>query len=78
VTAEARAAATLLVDDPAYREKLLKDLRQRKLAPAVECMLWSYAKGKPVERQEVGTPGEFSHVSKEELKAILMEEAAKL
>ncbi len=40
-------------------------------------MLWYYAKGKPVERQEIGMPGEFSHLSKEELKALLLEEAAK-
>ena len=41
-------------------------------------MLWYFAKGKPVDRQEVGKPGEFSHLSNEELKAILLEEAAKL
>ena len=67
-----------MVDDPIYREKLRRDLRRRKVAPAIECMLWYFAKGKPVERQEIGTPGEFSHLSKEELKAILLEEAAKL
>ena len=38
-----------MIEDPAYRRKLLQDLRQRKLRPAVECMLWYYAKGKPKE-----------------------------
>lgn len=52
VTAEVRAAATELVDDPAYRAKLLTDLRHRRVAPAVETMLWYYAKGKPKERIE--------------------------
>lgn len=52
VTAEARAAASELVDDPRYRARLLRDLRQRRVAPAVETMLWYYAKGKPKERVE--------------------------
>ena len=52
VTLEARKAATELVDDPAYRAKLLADLRKRKVAPAVEQMLWHYAKGKPKESVE--------------------------
>ena len=34
-----------------------------------ECMLWYYAKGKPVERQKVGTPGDFSTLTNEELLA---------
>jgi len=49
VTVEVRAAAAALVDDPTYRARLLDDLRKRKLAPAVETMLWYYAKGKPKE-----------------------------
>lgn len=52
VTAEVRAAAAELVDDPAYRAKLVTDLRRRRVAPAVETMLWYYAKGKPKERIE--------------------------
>jgi len=78
ITAEVRAAATQLVDDPTYRRRLQSDLRKRSIAPAMETMLWHYAKGKPVDRQELGRPGEFSHLSKEELKAKLLEEAAKL
>jgi hypothetical protein len=32
-------------------------------------MLWFYAKGKPVERHEIATPGDFSKLSDEELLA---------
>ena len=52
VTIEAREAASQLVDDPEYRAKLLADLRERRLAPAIESMLWWYAKGKPKETVE--------------------------
>ena len=41
-----------MIEDPIYRRQLLKDLRARKLRPAVECMLWYYAKGKPKEMVE--------------------------
>jgi hypothetical protein len=54
VTVEARRAASAMVDDPAYRKRLVKDMRARKVAPAIEQMLWYYAKGKPVE-QVTGT-----------------------
>jgi hypothetical protein len=37
------------VDDPVYRQRLATRLRSGKLSPAVECMLWHYAKGKPKE-----------------------------
>ena len=48
-TVEAKAACTALVDDPVYRQRLATRLRAGKLSPAVECMLWYYAKGKPKE-----------------------------
>ena len=48
-TVEAKATCAGLVDDPAYRRSLGKRLRTGKLSPAVECMLWHYAKGKPKE-----------------------------
>jgi hypothetical protein len=41
-----------MIEDPIYRKRLLQDLRERKLRPAVECMLWYYAKGKPKEMVE--------------------------
>jgi hypothetical protein len=67
VTVEVRAAASALVDDPVYRQKLLHDMRKRRVLPAVETMLWHYAKGKPVERHEITTPGDFSKLSDDEL-----------
>jgi len=45
----------VLVDDPAYRRRLLKDLRSRKVAPAIEAMLWHYAYGVP--KQAVAVEG---------------------
>ena len=48
-TVEAKAACAALVDDPAYRRSLGRRLRTGKLSPAVECLMWYYAKGKPKE-----------------------------
>lgn len=69
VTIEAREVAASLVDDPVYRAKLVEDWRARKVNPAIEQMIWHYAKGKPVERYEVGIPGDFSTLTDEELVA---------
>ena len=52
VTVEAQRACEALIDDPTYRKKLLTDLQKRKVAPAIEAMLWHYAKGKPKEQLE--------------------------
>lgn len=49
VTVEAREAAAQMVDDPAYREALKARLIEGRCPPAVETMLWYYAKGKPKE-----------------------------
>lgn len=43
------------MDAPEYRRLLGERLRAGNLSPAVECMLWYYAKGKP--REEVLTDG---------------------
>ena len=51
-TVEVRAACVAIVDDPHYRTKLLARARAGALPPAVECMLWHYAKGKPKDRVE--------------------------
>ena len=51
-TVEAKAACAAIVDDPVYRRKLMAAARARKLPPAVETMLWHYAKGKPKEQFE--------------------------
>lgn len=48
-TIEAKKACAEIVDDPAYRENLIERARNGKLAPAIEAMLWHYAKGKPKE-----------------------------
>jgi len=49
VTVEAKAAAALIIDDPAYRENLLQRARTGQLSPAMEALMWAYAKGKPKE-----------------------------
>ena len=68
VTAEAQQAASLLVDDPEYRHKLLEDFRERRVAPAIEQMLWYYSKGKPKETVEHtgpdGGPIELSRIER--------------
>jgi hypothetical protein len=46
-TQAAKEIAAVLVDDPAYRRRLLRDLGFRKVAPAIEAMLWHYAYGVP-------------------------------
>ena len=53
VTAEARVACGELVDDPLYRERLKARLLAGKLPPALECLLWHYAKGKPKDELQV-------------------------
>ena len=69
-TIEAKGACSELVDEPEYRANLKKRLIAGKLAPAVECMLWLYAKGKPKETVElVDDP---SRMSDEELAEALV------
>lgn len=48
-TAEAKAFSESIVDDPEYRVNLKKAAIERTLNPAIETMLWHYAKGKPKE-----------------------------
>lgn len=67
-TLEVREAASELIDDPAYRKNLAKRLKAGKAAPAVEALMWHYAKGKPVERHEVGGPGSFDGLTDAEIK----------
>jgi hypothetical protein len=49
VTVEARAAATEIVDSRAYRRKLATRALNGTLAPAMETLLWHYAKGRPMD-----------------------------
>ncbi len=51
-TVEAKAACSAIIDDPRYRENLATRAREGKLAPAVECLIWHYSKGKPKETLE--------------------------
>ncbi|MGC4083402.1 MAG: hypothetical protein QM736_15155 [Vicinamibacterales bacterium] len=51
---ELRKAATALLSDTRYHNRLMRDLRARKLKPSVEVMLWHMAVGKP--------PGSVEHV----------------
>jgi uncharacterized protein YdeI (BOF family) len=53
VTVEAREAAGALVDDPIYRRTLARDMRARTVQPAIESLLWHYAKGKPKDVVEI-------------------------
>jgi hypothetical protein len=55
---EARHFAREIVEDPEYRAQLLIRARKGYLAPALECMLWDRAWGKPPERIEIGRIGE--------------------
>jgi len=47
-------------------------------AGAMEPLMWFYAKGKPVNRVETGTPGAFADVPDEELKSRLAAAVAAL
>lgn len=71
-----------MIEDPAYRKQLLRDLRLRTLRPAVECMLWYYAKGKPKEMVEhsgtLSLQSELAALSPEELRDRALEVAAML
>jgi hypothetical protein len=51
-TIEVKQACAELVDDPAYRAKLKQRLLAGTLSPALESLLWYYAKGKP--REDIG------------------------
>jgi hypothetical protein len=71
-----------MIEDPHYRKRLLQDLRARKLRPAVECMLWYYAKGKPKEMVEhsgtLSLQQELSALTPEELRQRALDVAAML
>jgi hypothetical protein len=51
-TREAKEFCASVVDDPAYQATIRRRAMRGQLAPAVECMLWYYAKGKPKEQLE--------------------------
>ena len=49
-TREGRAMALSLVEDPAYLKSLKTRMISGTLPPAVECMVWAYAYGKPPDK----------------------------
>lgn len=53
VTIEAKAICSRMVDDPVYLERLFVRLKSGRCAPAIEALIWHYAKGKPKETVEV-------------------------
>ena len=53
-TVEARAFCASIVDDPVYQAKLRRRAIAGTLSPAIESMLWYYAKGKPKEHLDLG------------------------
>jgi len=61
---EARFFALSVVRDPTYRAGLRKRAQSGRLAPAVECLLFHYAYGKPAEHVEIGSPGAFALAEK--------------
>jgi hypothetical protein len=46
-TLELRRLAEQIIDNPEYLQKLTQAMIDRTVAPAVEVMLWAYAKGRP-------------------------------
>ena len=59
------------MDDPHYRARLVERARAGALAPAVEKMLWYYAKGKPRETIDHHDSCQFASMSDAELQAAL-------
>lgn len=66
----ARAICRAILSSDEYRKSLLDRITLGELAPAVECRLWDYGYGKPVDRVEVkDTTQRFAQLSAEELEA---------
>src|ERR1051326_6377433 len=49
----AKAMCRDILNSPQYRRSLIDRIIFKELPPAVECRLWDYAYGKPVERVEM-------------------------
>ena len=69
VTVEVRELAQRLLHDARSRAGLEERLHGGKVAPAVECMLWHYAYGKPKETVQLQNPDGSSVVIREVLGA---------
>jgi len=70
-TIEVRDICNRLIDDADYLAALRKRLIDGS-AGSVEILIWHYAKGKPVDRVETGTPGAFDKLTNAELKARIL------
>ena len=49
---EAKGFCSSIIDDPAYQQSIRERALKGKLAPAIEAMIWYYAKGKPKDQVE--------------------------
>src|SRR4029453_7746441 len=52
-TRDAQEFCRSVVDDPMYQARLRRRAMNGTLAPAIECFVWCYAKGKPKDRVEI-------------------------
>lgn len=78
---EAQRFARQLVESQDYKDSIDRRIRSDSLPPAVECMLWHYAFGKPIEQVNVTVqPGQedLSTLSVDELLRRAQELAKKL
>ena len=74
ITVEARAACALIVDDPGYRAKLTSRAKAGILPPAMEVLLWHYAKGRPKELVEVSASLQMQAISSDGLARLTTEQ----
>jgi hypothetical protein len=80
-TTEAKAFCSSIVDSPAYQNMLRQRAIEGKLAPAVECLVWAYAKGRPVDHVKLNatvTSEQIAGWSDEQLKTQMQELLAKM
>jgi len=66
---EAQEFAARIIDDPGYRKQLKLRAINGNLPTGIEVLLWYYRFGRPVNKVELGTPGDFdlSELSNQEL-----------
>lgn len=64
----AKAFCKSVIASPEYRQSILNRITLGDLPPAVECLMWHYAHGKPTEHFEVkDTTNHLAQLSLEEL-----------
>lgn len=77
-TVELKTLLSTLVHDPEYQAGLIKRAKAGKLAPALELGIVHLVGGKPVDRQEVGKPGDFRVMTDDEIRSALAKLALKM